>query len=317
LTVDPNSEKLFATGSHDKTIKLWDATKPQKALNVLTGNKQGVWCLNYSHDSKKLLSASSDGLCKIWDAKSGKMAAELTAHQGAKAYFAQWNNDSTFVATCGSDKLICLYDVRNTKAPVFKNAESESVVISCDFTNDQKHIISTTYDGVLNITSIATQKVLLSYKNFGTPKTDESNALHCCRSVKGHPDGNFFLVGGENTKTVGIHFDPTAKFESQFLESRGVYTGHSDALRHITHNKQGDLMLSSCADHSLRIWDMNTTRCMALFSGHTGLVSVGKFLNAKTNVSASWDQTICFWDYTEALKQDRSAPFVSTREQYM
>ena len=39
ITVDPNSDKLFATGSHDKTIKLWDATKPQKALNVITGNK--------------------------------------------------------------------------------------------------------------------------------------------------------------------------------------------------------------------------------------------------------------------------------------
>ncbi len=31
-------------------------------------------------------------------------------------------------------------------------------------------------------------------------------------------------------------------------------------------------MLSSCADHSLRIWDLNTTRCLALFAGHTGLV---------------------------------------------
>jgi len=80
LSVDPNPDKLFATGSHDKTIKIWDATKPQKALNVITGNKQGVWCLNYSHDGKRLLSASSDGLCKIFDVKSGKVLNELTAH---------------------------------------------------------------------------------------------------------------------------------------------------------------------------------------------------------------------------------------------
>lgn len=165
-----------------------------------------------------------------------------------------------------------MYDVRNAKAPVFKNQEAKSDVRCVDFTNDQKHIISTTHEGVLHITSIATQKHMLEYHNFGVAKTDESNAIHSCKSVKGHPDGNFFLVGGENSKTVGIHFDPSAKFESQYLEARGVYFGHSNAIRCIDHNKQGDLMLSSCADHSLRIWDLNTTRCMSLFSGHSGLV---------------------------------------------
>jgi len=53
---------------------------------------------------------------------------------------------------------VCLYDNRNLKAPVFKNEESESVVVSCEFSNDQKHIMSTTFEGTLNITSIATQK---------------------------------------------------------------------------------------------------------------------------------------------------------------
>lgn len=122
--MDPTSDKLFATGSHDKTIKLWDVTKPQKAQNTLTGNKEGVWCLNYSHDGKRLLSASSDGLCKVWDVKTGKCAAELKAHEGAKAYYASWNADSNYIATCGSDRLICLYDSRKAAQPMFKNAES-------------------------------------------------------------------------------------------------------------------------------------------------------------------------------------------------
>lgn len=111
-----------------------------------------------------------------------------------------------------------------------------------------------------------------------------------------------FLVGGENTNVAMVHFDPTAQYESWLLEAQGTFEGHSDAIRHIEHNKGGDLMLTSCADHSLRIWDLNTTRCMALFAGHTGLVSGGKFLNATTIVSSSWDQTICLWDIREALK---------------
>ena len=69
-----------------------------------------------------------------------------------------------------------------------------------------------------------------------------------------------------------MHFDPTVQDKAQYLERRGVFDGHSDAIRHIEHNKEGDLMLSSCADHSLRIWDLETKRCMALFAGHTGLV---------------------------------------------
>lgn len=108
--------------------------------------------------------------------------------------------------------------------------------------------------------------------NFGKAKTDDSNALHCCRSIPNHPKGNVFLCGGENSKVVTIQFDPEAKYESWLLESQGVFEGHSDAIRHVESNKEGDLMLSACADHSLRIWDLNTTRCLALFAGHSGLV---------------------------------------------
>jgi O-glycosyl hydrolase len=60
------------------------------------------------------------------------------------------------VATCGSDMAVCAYDVRKGAVPLFRNEESESVVRSCEFTNDQKHIISTTINGVLNITSMET-----------------------------------------------------------------------------------------------------------------------------------------------------------------
>lgn len=123
------------------------------------------------------------------------------------------------VATCGSDKVICAYDVRKGAVPLFRNEESESVVISCDFTNDQKHIISTTYNGVLNLTSLETQKFKVKYENFGRSKTIESDAMHCCKTIPNHPKGNVFLCGGENSKIVSVHYDPDAKYESWLLEA--------------------------------------------------------------------------------------------------
>ena len=92
ICCDPTSDRYFASGSHDKTIKLWDAQKPQKPLNTLTGNKAGIWSLNYDHEGKRLVSASSEGICKIWDVKSGKCATELLGHAGAKVSDSQFTH---------------------------------------------------------------------------------------------------------------------------------------------------------------------------------------------------------------------------------
>lgn len=74
ITANPKSQGIYASGSHDKTIKIWDGTKG-KCLKTLEGHANGVWCLNYFQDGKKLLSASSDGTSRIWDASSGKCTA--------------------------------------------------------------------------------------------------------------------------------------------------------------------------------------------------------------------------------------------------
>jgi U3 small nucleolar RNA-associated protein 13 len=42
----PN-EKLIATGSQDKGIKIWDVKKLENIM-TLTGHKRGVWDLSFS-----------------------------------------------------------------------------------------------------------------------------------------------------------------------------------------------------------------------------------------------------------------------------
>jgi WD40 repeat protein len=58
--------KTLASGSQDKTIKLWDvATRKERA--ALNGHTSFVYSVAFSPDGKTLASGSFDGTVRLWD----------------------------------------------------------------------------------------------------------------------------------------------------------------------------------------------------------------------------------------------------------
>jgi WD40 repeat protein len=68
------------TGSHDKTIKLWDVNKG-KSVHTIAAHGQGVWCVSYNKQGSQVVSASPEGLAKVWDANTGKHVLDLKGHK--------------------------------------------------------------------------------------------------------------------------------------------------------------------------------------------------------------------------------------------
>jgi len=79
LCANPTNEVNFATGSHDRTIKIWDASK-QKCTGTLKGHELGVWSCVYDNAGKRLLTASPDMSARLWDTKTGKQCGILKGH---------------------------------------------------------------------------------------------------------------------------------------------------------------------------------------------------------------------------------------------
>ncbi len=82
--------KTLATGSDDKTIRIWDVAglkkkKRQgdevlagfKTVQILTGHADEVRFVTFSKDGKRLASASTAGDFKLWDVASGKELSTL------------------------------------------------------------------------------------------------------------------------------------------------------------------------------------------------------------------------------------------------
>jgi len=86
VSVNPKNKNEFVTGSHDKSIKVWDVTK-QTSVQTLLGHKEGVWCVNYHNSGTQLVTASPEGIAKLWDIKAGKVTADLKVHTKRVAQF--------------------------------------------------------------------------------------------------------------------------------------------------------------------------------------------------------------------------------------
>jgi len=231
VSANPKNETEFATGSHDKTIIVWDAetAKPKKQL---TGNAQGIWNLNYFSDGNRLISASPEGVCKVWDIRAGKATQLLKGAHTGRVYKAMLNGNDTMVASCASDKKICIWDLRKIDKPVSVNTESESCIMACDWTTDNTHVLSGTMYGIVNSLNVQTNKMVMRKDTNEMCPDQESNIIYSLRTVRNHPrSGNIFTMGVENRLAYTIDYDHKAKFETWFLEIFQKYEGHHSAIR--------------------------------------------------------------------------------------
>ena len=106
--------------------------------------------------------------------------------------------------------------------------ENDSVVLSCDFFQDDKYIVTTNLEGDVNIISQTDNMNIIKHETIeGHLKT---NTAFCCTTVKNsQSEAGVFLVGAENKKVTKFRFDP----RDLEVEKIGQYVGHSNSVRNI------------------------------------------------------------------------------------
>ena len=61
----------IVSGSHDKTVRIWDAVSGVPIGNPLRGHSDAVRSMAFSPDGTRIVSGSEDKTVRIWDAMSG------------------------------------------------------------------------------------------------------------------------------------------------------------------------------------------------------------------------------------------------------
>ena len=79
-------------------------------------------------------------------------------------------------------------------------------------------------------------------------------------------EGHEFLISTEH-KTV-----EKWEFDNKYLYKTYKLQGHADSVRDVAADKAEGRGISACADHSLRLWNLEDQNPLAILVGHEGLV---------------------------------------------
>jgi WD40 repeat protein len=137
VAYSPDSQRL-ASGSADKTIKIWDAASGQ-CLQTLQGHSGSVWSVAFSPDGQRLASGSADKTIKIWDAASGRCLQTLQGH-GGSVWSVAFSPDGQQLASGSADKTIKIWDAASWQC--FKTLNIGTSVAHILFDHTGRYLIT-------------------------------------------------------------------------------------------------------------------------------------------------------------------------------
>lgn len=143
VAVSPDGS-LVATGSQDKSIKLW-SSETGKLCVTCSGHRKGVWSLAFSPVDRVVLSASGDSTVRVWNVQDGSCLRTLEGHLSG-VLRAVFLSRGTQIASCGADGLIKVWTTRTGECDVTVESHDDRVW-GLDVLNDGDALVSGGADG--------------------------------------------------------------------------------------------------------------------------------------------------------------------------
>ena len=162
---------MLATGSLDKTVKLW--TMPDgDCLATLSGHGGAVRCTAFNADGTTVASCGDDGMVRLWRVWSGQCLMQLPGH-GGRVWCVQFSptSNNTLVST-GDDGELLLWTIsegadHSDDTDVLTEFDCVSIgsetpglpLLACALCADEMEVAGCRGDGVVTLWRMSGQRL--------------------------------------------------------------------------------------------------------------------------------------------------------------
>ncbi|CAG8456086.1 278_t:CDS:10 [Diversispora eburnea] len=137
-----SNEKIFATGSQDKTIKIW-SIENGSLLGTCTGHKRGVWFVQFSPIDHTLVSSSGDKTIKLWS------STDFSCHTNS-VLKVSFITSGLQLISCASDGLLKLWSIKSNECVTTLDNHTEKIW-ALNVRKDEKFVASGGADSLINL----------------------------------------------------------------------------------------------------------------------------------------------------------------------
>jgi hypothetical protein len=272
VAFSPDGSRI-ASGSKDKTIKVWDSETGKQML-TLKGHGE-VESVVFSPDGKRIVSGSLDKTLKVWDAETGQEMLTLKGHLSFVRSVA-FSPDGKRIASGDRYGRVKVWDAETgQEIRTLKGHRHDAWSVA--FSPDGKRIVSGSNDTTVKVWDAETGQ--------------EIRTLHGgdhVYSAAFSPDG---------TRIVSAGWDKLIKvWDAETGQEMLTLKGHLSGVRSVAFSLDGKRIASGSGDETIKVWDAETGQETLTIADAGYVRSMAFSPDRKRIVAGGGDHTVRVWD---------------------